>query len=228
MSMTTYLPFYSKKEAGAPALASDPACVLYLPLWKKDALINTSDDKYGHIFTRMGPISTPKGWYFDGVDDYGYGPSTPILCPAEAITVIVWANQTALNDNAVLVFKYSCDWSTYFNGWRFYAAKSGTMDFTSSDGTYPPLFNSSLPSGAITQGIWNMYAATYDRVKIRYYLNGLPLSSVNYTRAINIYAGAMNLGWGFKGTQGEVLEFTRALSAVEINDYCLATKWRYL
>jgi hypothetical protein len=226
--MTTYLPLYTKGAAGIPALATDPACTLYLPFWKKDGLYCTSDDKYGHVITRSGAISTPKGWYFDGTDDWAEGPNKALFCPDEA-SVIVWANQTVANSNAILICRYNCDWLTYYTGWRLYAHNNGCFDFTYSDGTYPPVFASS--SICVTQGIWNMYAVTHNRVfGTKYYLNGKYINTVNDTRAMSNYNGPLNLGrynW-FKGTKGEALMFSRVLSATEMMDYYTLSKGRYL
>jgi hypothetical protein len=228
--MTTYLPLYTKAAgaSGAPALASDPSCILYVPFWKKDGTTFTSDDKYGHIITNYGTTKDLKGRVFDGVDDFILGHNNPLFNPADAISIIVWANQTPLNDNSILVCRYTSDWLTYYHGWRMYASKSGTFDFIFSDGTYPPSFQS---SGAVaTQGIWNMYAVTYDRALVRYYLNGRLVKSNVVTCAINNYNGPLNFGQYniFSGSKGEVLEFTRRLSDGEVNDYYLATKSRYL
>jgi len=50
--------------------AFDPACVLFLPLWRMDGSSFASQDKYGHLCTKHGnPYWTPQGWVFDGDDD---------------------------------------------------------------------------------------------------------------------------------------------------------------
>jgi hypothetical protein len=84
--------------------------------------------------------------------------------------------------------------------------------------------------------IWHLVSGTYSSDgKTRLYLNGNLVKTGGATGNGGVRISSEDLcigGWSagynaFDGTIGEVLVFSRALAAPEIQNFYLATKWRY-
>jgi hypothetical protein len=228
MSMTTYLPLYSKGESGKPALISDPSCHLYLPLWKKDGATIISDDRYGHTFTKSGAVWTPQGLLFDNTDDRLTGPTLaagPSINHAGIFSFVVWFKvplPPTTTWRQIFYRRYGAPTA----GWQYYAEKGAGSNWS--------IFSRWVDGVAKYSGItlyaheWVFAAGTYDGAYIRTYRNGvLAQAPVADDRPIPTDTPLL-VGYVGGGYIGETACFSKALTQPEIFAYYQATKWRYV
>lgn len=219
----------------------DPSCILYVPLWKKDGPQFMSEDGYGKFCTRAGSLWTPKGDYFDGVDDkvdINQETSRGII-GASCITLITWVNLKQTPDDGQMMFslqnatggtRLSINTST--NRKIYFGARSETEAF--QGGTH---------STALVPGEWTAIALIADLPDqsfdiIRNYdietatgktfANSTFQDSTNGNNYIGCAGGGGEWFKGFNGYVGESILFIRRLNHHEIFNYIDVTKWRYV
>jgi len=117
MTMTTYLPLYTKGKSNN--WAADPSCV-FAPGLNKDGATFRSDDKYGHLCTKSGALWTPTGFYSDGVDDTVIAPySSAFDFTTQYFTCCMWIYDLFAAQNAN---KFMFGFGSYaVGGWDFFA-----------------------------------------------------------------------------------------------------------
>ena len=210
-----------------PPLVADPSCILYLPLWKKDGATIKSDDRYGHTFTRAGPVWTPKGWLYDNVDDMLTGPTlavAPVLNTAGIFSFIMWI-KVPLPPTSTWRQLFYRRYGTPTNGWQFYADKD--------NGTNWCIFGRWVDNTPISIGMniysetWYCMAGTYDGVNMRTYRDAALQATIADARTI-LTDTPLIVGSKAGGYIGEACLFSTCLSLPEIRGYYDATKWRYL
>jgi hypothetical protein len=231
--MPTYLPFYSKGDARTPALISDPVCVLYLPLWKKDAAVFTSEDSYGHKWTRAGATWTPQGFSTDGVDDTIVMTGTPecLAINSGDITVLAWAKPLYINNT---------NWGILYTNEKTWNKAIYCLGLTKSTGYWSwkmaqddtTFLYNHVSYCAVQYGQWQMVGFTFRQGGPTYcffntvfYLQAAKTGTVISGSNIGIPAPTAS-NW-FKGTIGELAIWKRALSRSEIVSYYNATRGRY-
>ena len=232
MNMSKYLPFYSNGEAGVPALARDPACVFYLPLWKKDGPAFKSDDMYGQPCANLGPVWMPQGFSFDGMDDYVNCGSHAVLNFTQAITVGAWFKNTRLAGTWQRIVN-KCYNSTAVSGCCFHLGLSNTNNRYrwSVGGAFDRTSSVVCPLDS-----WVFHVGAWDLAVTRQYENarlidisaaaGVVLTSAYPLTIGNAYT--TTAAYPFLGIIGEVFVFNRALSQSEISSLYTATRGRYL
>ena len=220
--------------------AFDPSCVLYLPLWKRDASIFAnqrafmSGDAYGHRCLVLGALWTPQGYTFDGTDDYidcGSSTALAISGAGSQLTVIAWIKpETPALTYARIVARADAANEGYFLA---HGSLAGSVFFTIKD-----VANASLTStNLMVMSSWNHVAGVYDGYRLKIYLQGLEDSrtAADYTSGVSAYAGgSLLIGKAntvdsryIKGIPGEVAVLNRGLTPLQIQRHFLATKWRY-
>jgi hypothetical protein len=155
---------------------------------------------------------------FDGVDDYVRVPdSASLRSPTDAITVMLWFKMPRQNAEQ-LIGKWSTDWSTFFDGWRILMGINGKFEFHFSDHSFP--WTRIVASGTYGSNIWTNIAVTYDRIKLRTFIDGVLDNERAENRAIypSIQPLMFNAPWyKLAGLIGEALVYNRALSSTEIS-----------
>ncbi len=180
--------------------------------------------------TITGAIKSPYGYDFDGSDDLiSTSLTLQQLGISNAITVIAWAKTDT--PTATADFLFSCAtaaganiFDIYINGstFKLYGATAvGAIDIT----------------GAATDTSWHFLAATYggSNDALFYVDTNAPVADTSCSGNIAA-SGTTNIGVmgdyvsatdNWNGLIGEVAIYSRVLSISAIQNYRLATKWRY-
>lgn len=208
----------------------DSSLVLYLPLYEPDGNSLMSKDHYGHLATVTGALWTPRGRTFDGVDDIITCGSVSQVNSLTAITIEAWAKHTVggVLDVVTLVWKQGV--IALGGGWVAHKAQF-----------YPWTTTGQITSGASTTSIddgnFHHIAGVYDGTYIRIYVDGVQENSNNVgAKTLETATGLLGVGardaapddYLWAGTIGEIRVYNRALSALEVQQNCLRTKWRYV
>ena len=204
----------------------DPSLVLYLPLYKRDGLTFSSDDKHGHLATVTGALWTLQGRRFDGIDDAISCGNNAALVNITRITLIAWVTKGTLTDAAMIISKYN----PAVSGYALYVDNATNKPIFRHDGLGDSVmtFNSAIGTNA------TFLAATFNGSQVLGFINGVvditkdlagDLVAYNQTLRIGRYSEGAQYYW--KGSIGEILIYNRALTPQEITRNYLATKWRY-
>ena len=163
-----------------------------------------------------------NGILMNGAGDFLRVPDSPSLEVSGPLTVLVWANANAVNDNYAMVYK-ATSWD---DGQMAYM-----LDLDYSSGGYYPRFavtSDGYASGYVTvvspealiPGQWHLIAGVYDGTNLIVYLDGQLESSVAYSAGIYPGTDPLYIGWNWtgtwKGALDEVRIFDVALTPAEI------------
>ena len=169
---------------------------------------------------------------FDGVDDYLELPGTASLNP-QRLSITLWFNMDGNgkmslignNDNADgFPTLYNTTLNYFAPGAHFMVRKPGTC----GDNTNGPNEFVQVPF-TFTPGKWYCYAATYDGLKAKIYVDGVLLgeNSISFQTIAQCTGTTFKIGrwWNgdpvpFKGKMDEVRIYSRALSADEVKMLC--------
>ncbi len=207
--------------------------VFHAPLYSEQ-LVGTqfrSTDKYGHVCSVTGATWGVTGRTLNGTTDFISIPDADILDLSTAITISQWVYRTTNLAYQGVVFKEGA-YHTYIdntNKWygEFYDGGN---------------WRSLTSTNVLTASTWYHLVWTWDTSdnKIRLYVNGvLDKTSAALAGTINASAEILYLGNNrattnpagsefFGGILGEVRIINRVLSAGEVMNEFLATKWRYV
>ena len=215
----------------------DDDCQLYLPLYDhalrgSEAIV--SKDQNLHVCTVTGAVWRVIGRDFDGLDDkidvsdessFDFETTSPF-------SIVIWSKRDATGDKGLW---HKMNWTS--NKGYFLGDYTNKIYFQlQSDVTYK--FKKS--TSTIANGVWFHAGGTYDGsatlAGIKVYLNGIDDSDAG--AEVGTLGSLLNdvtpaIGWRgdaetyFNGLIGEVFIYSRALTALEIRDNYLATKWRY-
>jgi len=231
--MSKYLPFYSKGDDGIPALAHDTACVLYLPLWKKDGPAFKSDDMYGHNCTKFGAIWNPFGMSFDGADDYINIPDSASLDTIRSFEA--WINPVEEVADAAVFHLIFTKYSNYYVGLsiRYNTSPNQfTVHWADSVPAYSHVYGPSIPA----YNIWyHVVGILNSSMRAELFVNGLSRGvgdAIADNNAALFLSSPVRLGGGVAGRYskvniGEVRAYSRVLTAQEVSELYLSTRWRY-
>ncbi len=213
----------------------DPSLVLYLPLWKKDCLtagVISSEDGYGHLCTKTGAIWGIQGWTFDGTDDKIVIPNATALNQSGSFAIWFWVKPTNFVGYRQLIDK-RVDGGV-INYFLYLSITTGKPVFVISDGTNVPQITA---SNNLTAATWYFIVAQRNVVldQIELYVNAVSAATpVNdtttgaITNTLNVWIGLrQDSANDYLGIIGEAGMYSRVLSANEIMNLYLATKWRY-
>ena len=214
-----------------PSFVYDPALALYLPLWKRDGTSFISDDAYGHLVTVTGATWGIQGRIVDGTDDFISVPDNDIWDSAD-FTLLIWTKQNAFAGNY---------WQRAFiahnttggavNKWTF--AHDGTTSVLTWVNGWPT--NPTVLSDAwtLSAGVWYLIGLTRIGSAFTFYKDGVANGTATNATAFPNIAQPLTIGWGegtpktYDGITGEVLMLSRGYTPAEVQNYTLATKWRY-
>ncbi len=176
----------------------------------------------GHVGTLTGAVWTAAGkngsaLSFDGVNDWVTVNDANDLDLTNGMTLEAWVRPNALAGwNSVVMKEHGTDtlaYSLYANDAGPYPAvtiRVGVIDQTAPGAAPVPL------------GQWTHLAATYDGTTLRFYVNGVQVSSRAQTGNMVVSTRALRIGgngvWGeyFNGLVDDVRIYNRALTATEI------------
>jgi len=133
------------------------------------------------------------------------------------ISVTFWAYPNIKKDLYETIGKFASDWSTFYDGWRVGLMKDGRISFNFSDGSYPPVLL--FTTGRVKLNEWNFIGVTYDKTKVRFYIDGTLDREVAETRAIKPSTKNLYICAPYASQQAlfdEVRVYNRALSQEEI------------
>ncbi len=186
-------------------------------------------------FTLKGQLCDPNfnSLYFNGTDSYvEFGPAAS-LDITDDITVEAWINASSWGSSYVsnsIVCKHG--WSSGERGYVLRAGGNGQLSFAiagvNTSGTNVSWKEAVSPNNALQLNTWHHVAGTYNGDKIRIYVDGVQVKSVNFKGTIDPSVN-YNLKIGriaddstadkrfFHGLIDEVRIWDEALSAGDIN-----------
>ena len=194
--------------------------VFYAPLWHPalSGSTFTTIDTTGYLCTVTGAVYGATGRTFDG-DDKIVIASAITIATANPWTILSWSKPTGT------INKWPIMGSSTDSCRLQYTNADSRVHFYSANGTFfymdiAPPTNTWVNISLVCDG-----AGT-----ITFFKNGsmvVPRTYANTALSIDVI-GYYGLGSNyFTGTIGEGLIYTRALSAAEVLNHNLATKWRY-
>jgi len=219
--------------------------VLYLPLYRKDGAKFVSDDAGGNLCTVTGALWTPQGRIFDGTDDViDCGNNNAVAYLPTGMTVDLWFKFTSIahtgNDIVIGVGNVSTT-----DNWRLLcnAGDAGRLKFYilhANDSAY--IARQISIASAMGEGEFAHIVITWDggtiNSSIKIFKNAVQVDDTNL--GAGVFTGItdtdapLKIGNGDASplwtpmTLGESRIWNRALSALEIYQIYLATKWRYV
>ena len=214
-----------RAELELDRLALDPYCKFYLPLWKLDGDSFADHSAYGHLCTNYGPIWTPQGRSFDGVDDYVDCGVKDSLNLTDEIALEAWIKIKDFTTAGYLLA-------------RNLAAPSDSMQYgiylNTDESVYITVEQSTWGSGIIAPiGEWTHLVAliksgSYQKL----YLNGAyqakttcpTISSRDWKLLIGMRNNNGGQSYPFNGLIGEVRIYSRVLTPQEILDHYIIGK----
>ncbi|MCX6776893.1 MAG: LamG domain-containing protein [Candidatus Micrarchaeota archaeon] len=152
--------------------------------------------------------------------DYNYVevPHSSSISPTDAITVEAWVNPTNFSYWSTVLMKSNSSWNEGY-GLAHYLGTNDINFFVNS-------YTENYVSGTLEMNTWSHIAGTYNGTTINLYINGVLVSSKNYSTPISYtsdYPLLIGMGTGGSGTQllwngtiDEVAIYSRAKSAAEI------------
>jgi hypothetical protein len=158
-------------------------------------------------------------YQFDGRTDYLVVPNASVLNPVTGITISAWVNSSDFTTNRRIMQKGGLD-----NQYRL-ASQAGNLTFK-LQGTSAGILYSALPG---LNG-WHHIVATYDKSKMKMYLDGVLVNQANSfnniaTTTDNLFIGTKNTttvtGDYYYGLLDEVGLWNRALSDAEIQQLAI-------
>jgi len=207
----------------------DPSLVLYLPLWKLDGASFMSRDAYGHLCTKIGALWRPNGHYFDGTDDTITLADTASL-RATVNTHEIWlkigGQAAGAPTRRIIMVKHATD-------------RLG-LSITYVDATHVDMEFIADTAGAksarvqnwVADNEWHHWVGTFDSTRTRLYRDAVLIDTgdsddtwTDTGTTLKIMGGAV--GRYVVASMGELREYNRALTPLEIQHNYLAIKWRY-
>lgn len=230
-----------------PFKTTDSGLVLYVPLWAGELSGSPfySKDINKHLCTVTGALWAPQGRSFDGTDDYitisGLG-STSFVQNTGIFTIWGWIKFTDYTTAAYQVIIGNTGDATtkgFFFTYANNAAPLNRLEFYASKGVAPVVINSQTQAGVIVDNNWHFVAVTGDGTNCLFYVDLTEYagtstmgakssgdSSFTSTIGANHNAAAQWLS-DLAGIIGDFGANNRKLSAFELQNIYLATKWRY-
>ncbi|MFH0941728.1 MAG: LamG domain-containing protein [Chloroflexota bacterium] len=206
----------------------DTNLILYLPLYELDGASIQDRSAYGHLSVVTGALWTPQGRSFDGVDDQIAIATSTVFDIPDTITLEGWINIASVVSMAGFIARST--------GWELRQSASGQIIFL-------PFIDAAWRDGGASSVLsasqWFHIAFTYSSAtrQALTYRDAVLESSVIFSGlasyTLGTGAASVLLGYDvlngvvFNGKLGEIRIYNRVLSAVEIQNNYLATKWRY-
>ena len=188
----------------------------------------TDSSGNGNIATLVNGVARTTGNYgggltFDGVNDYLTIPNSPSLNIAgSGLTLSMWIRPQALSGGDSVVLGKFWNATTMTSPYYQYGLElaGGTVP-TFYVGTTSGVLSASMGS-ALALGQWSHLAVVFDGSQVRYYLNGLLVTTASLPATITARGNPFQLGADnlpsqfFKGSLDEVRIYNRALTAQDV------------
>jgi prepilin-type N-terminal cleavage/methylation domain-containing protein len=162
--------------------------------------------------------------YFDGTDDYVNCGNSSLFNIASAITIEAWVRPSTLNPGSWnrIAEKFSCDWSTFWHGWRLsISGTDGKIGWEWSDGSYPWTGVSS--NSALNLNVWTHVVVQINGNIGSIYINGQLDKQEDRGKSLSATSATLYLNgpWGerLNGALDEVRIYAKALSSAEIQQH---------
>ena len=227
-----YLPCYLKGDASPPALFSDLACVVNLLLYKKDGSVFKSDDRYGHTCYKVGAVWHSEGMFFDGADDYVHIDDNPVL--DNLLTIEAWYKPVMEISSGVswhFIIGKNASWHHGIMQTYSYSPNRVYLEFQDSSAAVSGIYHH-LTAADYPQ--WFHYVGMFNNNRAMVYVNGRFLGQGNViadcsggNNSYPLYIGGNGGTRGCYGFLGETRAYSRALTAQEVSELYLSTRWRY-
>jgi hypothetical protein len=135
-----------------------------------------------------------NGLHFDGVNDVvNCGNHSSLSFSTNTITVEAWINPTSWKTN---IFEGSIvvkEQNTSNNGFMFRAGNQGRLNFAiGANGL--PWVELTTANPVLSLNVWQHVAATYNGTRMRLFVNGVKVDSLNYTGQIGNANNPMTIG----------------------------------
>jgi len=181
----------------------------------------------GNTATLVNGVTRTTGNYgggltFDGVNDYLAIPNSPSLdIGGSALALALWMKPQALaGGDSVVLGKF---WNTTMTSpyYRYGLELTGGTVPTFLIGTTSGPLSASMGS-ALALDQWSHLAVVFDGSQVRFYVNGLLVTTVSLQATITARSNPFQIGADnntqqfFKGSLDEVRIYTRALTAAEV------------
>ncbi len=217
-----------------PIDRKDPSLVLYLPLWYPYSDMSGSTI-YSYDSARIASTVTNATWgyqgrTFDGTGDYIEGTNTATMnFTTGDFSILVWANPTNTTGGRHLFVRGLINTDGYImnlggtDRLEFYSNQAAA-----NQGKY-------ATNNSVLLGSWHLYSITCTSLAIAHYRDATNITSSAGTitapatcaRTFKIGCNDGKAGAFMLGGIGEVMVFSKALSAGEIASIHQKTKWRY-
>lgn len=214
----------------------DPSLVLYLPLHQLDGETFVSKDGTGHRCAADGSPWTPRGRTFDGLSQKIVIPDAGYLRFTGEFSICFWGWHPAdVSSDRSFLSKYisltgTSNYEIYFDG----AITNRIQARWTHDYAGSALWRVCVCTTLILPQIWYHIVFTHSKGTFKFFVNGAASGSstlpgeVLDTPAADIWLGIRNNnGSRLECTIGEVSIYNRALTAQEVLQNYLETKWRY-
>lgn len=214
----------------------DPSLVLYLPLFEQDGDSFLSRDRHGHRCTAAGSLWTPRGRTFDGMTHKIVVPDAECLRFTGPFSICFWGWHPAdVTADRSFLSKYfaatvTSNYEIYFDG----ALTNRLLARWSHDYAGSAQWRTCVCTTLILPQIWYHIAFIHSAGTFKFYINGSAGGSASYpgdtldTPAADLWLGIRNNNTSkLECTIGELAIYNRALTAHEIQQNYIETKWRY-
>jgi hypothetical protein len=181
---------------------------------------SSGNDNHGTIYGAVHTDDSKTGsyaLYFDGTDNYVAIPDSLSLRPSE-ITASAWIKcENCAGSEYILGKVKSGSTPSYaiYTNWP----TEGIAFFIDDGSTY----YKSPVGNPLVDGEWYHVVGTYDKNRVRLYINGTEVGSgtestidIGYSGAASLYIGGISSSYNFPGKIDDVRIYSRALSPQEI------------
>ena len=201
-----------------------------MPLYELEGSSFASTDRYGHLCSATGTVTTPQGKAFDGIDDTIFVPDDILLGRSPPWTLELWGNMVANQA------------SGSFGGTLYSCAQAAWIQIFIDRVTLNIRIATSTPSQNVIIVNTAMTTGTFHHLVISCAGPGTNETSVYFdgnlsgqTTINTVVTGntTERIGWdGNPGSQlngyiAEVVVYDRALLQPDVTANYEATKWRY-
>ncbi len=212
---------------------NDPTLVFYAPLWHPDLKSSPfySMDLNRHVCTVTGATPGSQGRTFASgnfIESSNAG-TTALDFTTSAFTISMWVKSTDLTTTHLLL----CRGKVTLDGYEIWVDVSKRLNFRTNQAGASQI--SYTTTDFLTTGGFYFFNIVRDGAVATLYIDnvakneqsGVHINPLTSARKLLLGIWDTETDYPFVGTMGEVQVYNRALSASEITNNYLATKWRY-
>ncbi len=204
----------------------DLSCGLDLPLWKLDGAVIRDESAYGHLCTVSGASWTPRGRWFNDLDDVISVAHNNVLNVGQAdLSFFGWFNRSNSANNGQIVSKR--DGAGI--GYQVYIHGSGRPVMRLNDGV--TTVETFLTASTYEDSLWHSFYAFFDYgATMNMYIDTTALTPLDISTVTGDTSNIVSLAIGSNSWAGyiaEIVAYKKLATLSEYLNYRLATKWRY-